>query len=377
MSEKVLAEFTKEYRSLVIIPDTSLDSLLASSVLFKKLLESGLDVRVSLNAKFLIDYPNDPAIIVGLPVVNKDKQLAIASTSPDSSTTGIVVSMLDKLVGVDYMDKLMSIIAGLYRDLYDFRSGAFKGVENEYLKNLVSEKKLVEVAGLRLWGVRRVGTATALARTLLPFIPGFTGNINRALKLVSDAFKTQDPSSVKEKEIKPGENKDLILTFLKLLTEYTRDTSLVYRLLGDFYVTLQIHNELIDVELHELLGALIVSESLCYECPLDITITSLDKSMLIQFLVLYDTVIDDLALSVGSIFENLRKGEIVELPTVVKRPDILVDIITHTKALPRDKALIVHSEIGSTTVLRELIRIGVKPEKAYESCREDQICLLK
>ncbi|MEM4717254.1 MAG: phosphoesterase [Desulfurococcaceae archaeon] len=377
MSEKILAEFTKEYKSIVIIPDTSLDSLLASSILFKKLLEYGLDVRVSINAKILIDYPNDPAIVVGLPVINKDKQLAITSTSPESSTTGVVVSMLDKLVGIDYMDKLISIIAGLYRDLYDFKSGAFKGVENEYLKSLVNEKRVVEVAGLRLWGVRRVGTATALARTLLPYIPGFTGNISKALKIVSDAFKTQDPSSIREKEIKPGENKDLILTFLKLLTESTKDTSLVYRLLGDFYVTLQIHNESIDIELHELLGALIVSESLCYECPLDIAITALDKSMLIQFLILYDTIIDELALNVGSIFENLRRGELVELPGKVKRPDILIDILSYTKALPRDKALVVNSEIGSITVLRELIRVGVKPEKVYESCREDQICPLK
>ncbi|MEM3992862.1 MAG: phosphoesterase, partial [Desulfurococcaceae archaeon] len=65
MSEKLLADFLERYKSFTIIPDTSLDSLLCGGVIFKKLIEHGFDVKLSLDSKILIDYPDDPALTIG------------------------------------------------------------------------------------------------------------------------------------------------------------------------------------------------------------------------------------------------------------------------------------------------------------------------
>lgn len=374
MSEKALAEFTATYKSLVIVPSTSVDALLASSILFKKLVDHGLDVKVSINTRLIVDYPDDPAILIDLPPVNNKKQLSITLSDAESTLTGTIVSMLDKLVGVDNVDKLLSVIAGLYKGLYDFKEGGFKGIEGEFIKGLVNEKILVEIPGLRAWGVKRVGLATALYRTLMPYIPGITGNYEKASKIVMEIFKVRDPSTVKQKEIKTSEPRDAMLLLLRSISEITRDSSLAYRLLGD-YILIQPHlGDLGEIELHELMGAITVYVSYCYRCPLDLALSTIDKSIFTQILVIYNSVIDKLVPGIVPAIEGIKKGGIPELPNIIKRPDLIVDILSYNNSIPKNKPVVVQSDIGAITVLRELLRTGVKPEEAYHKCREDQIC---
>jgi len=378
LSEKLLADFIEKYKSFTIIPETSLDSLLCAGILFKKLVEHGFNVKLSIDSKILIDYPEDPALTIGLPTVNKDKQLAILPGGDEnSSITGLIVMKLDKLVGVDKWDKLAAIIAGLYRGFYDFKSGGFKGVENTFLKDLINEKTLTEVAGLRLWGSRRLNLATALSRTLMPFIPGITGNIDKSLKIVSEVFKTTDPLSIKQKELKMNEAKDSILLFLKTLTETTKDPQLAFKLLGDFYINLPEQSVLGEIEANELMGSLVVLESICRECPTYIPISIIEKTILLQSIAVYDEVIDDLSRQLSSQVDKARKGEPIEGGKLIKRPDIVVDVLHYINALPRDRVVKVTGDQGTFTVLRELIRVGVKPEEAYSQCEDDQLCPVK
>lgn len=376
MSERTLAEFTSSYKSLVIIPSTSIDALLASSILFKKLVDHGLDVKISINTRIIIDYPDDPAILIDLPAINSNKQLSIMPTNSDSSITGIVVSMLDKLVGVDTIDKLLAIVAGLYKGLYDFKAGGFKGIESEYAKELANEKVVIEIPGLRAWGVKRVGLATALSRTLMPYIPGITGSYEKASKLVAETFKVQDPSTVKQKEIKAPETRDVMLQLLRNISEQTKDPSLAYRLLGDFLLVHPSLWEIGELELQELMGAITIYGSHCYRCPLDIALSVVDRALFPQLLVIYNSIIDKIAPSIVSCIEEIKRGGIPSLPSYGKRPDILVDVLSYNNMLPRDKPVVVASEIGTITTLRELLRTGIRPEEAYHRCREDQICHL-
>jgi single-stranded-DNA-specific exonuclease len=377
LSEKALAEFIEEYRSLVIIPDTSLDSLLSASIMYKKLLEHGLDVKVSINHRIILDYPDDPAILLNLPGLNNSKHLSITRLDERSSTAATVVSILDKLVGVDKWDKLLAVIAGLYHGLYDFKSGLFQSIEDKYAKDLVNEKILVEVPGLRLWGARRLSLPASLARTLMPFIPGLTGNLDKAIKLVSEVFKVHDATQVKVKELRIDENKDSVLQLIKNLAEIERDPHFAFKLLGDFYINLQDPSGVLDVEAQEFIGALIVYNSLCRKCPEDILVSTIDKSIFTQILTIYDGSIDVVAREIAQSIDVVRRGGVASGLSTIERPDVLVDILAYMEWLPKDRVVKLTGDSGVYTVLRELLRVGVKPLDAYSSCGEDQVCTVK
>lgn len=374
--EKTLAEFIEAYKSFVIVPDTSPDSLLAAGLLLKKFIDHGLDARLSLDAKLLVDYATDPAIVVGIPPVNKQSHLHLTATE-NSSITATIVSMLDKLVGVDKWDKLLAVLAGLYRGLYDFKSGAFKGIENAFTKELVGEKVLYEVTGLRFWGAKRKSLVQAMTRTFMPFIPGITGNVDRAQKLIVEVFKVPDPFNVKQKELRADESKDHILSLIKVLAEGTKDPQLAFKLLGDFYISLPELESAGEIEAHELIGSFVVYESLCRLCPIDIALTPFEKSLFSQLIYVYEVFADRVAAYLAYQIDKAKIGEPVSYNGVIKRPDIVVDTLMYINSLPRNKPVKLILEGEYVTVLRELLRIGIKPEEAYAACKDDQLCPAK
>ena len=74
---------------------------------------------------------------------------------------------------------------------------------------------------------------------------------------------------------------------------------------------------------------------------------------------------------------TLRRGEPAEVEEALERPDLAVDVLMYVNMLPRDKPVKVLVKDRSITVLRELLRIGTKPENAYVSCEPDQTCTLQ
>jgi single-stranded-DNA-specific exonuclease len=377
LSETALASFIEHFKSIVVIPDTSLDSILAASIIYKKLLEHGVDVKISLNYKLIIDYPSDPAILINLPALNKNYHLSITRQDENSSMTGIVLSILDKLVGIDTWDRLLGVLGGAYRGLYSFKKGGFLGVEEEYLKSLVNEKVVVEIAGLRFWGAKRLSLYVSMARTLAPFIQGYTGRPESALKLIEELFKVQDPRQVKIKEIKPEEPKEHVLQLIKKLSENSKDPNLPFMLLGDFYINLSFMGLSEEVELHELLGSLIVYNSLCRRCPEDLLLVSIDRSIVSHVMSVYNEKIDIVAREVADVVEALKRGTTPPRVEVVERPDLVVDVLLYMGWLPSARPVELVVGRASYTVLRELLRTGYRLQDAITQCEEDQLCVVK
>jgi len=167
LSEKTFIDFIESYRSLTVVSDSSLDSLLSAGILFKNLSEHGWDVRVNLDPKILVDYRDDPAILLNLKPLNAKKQITLSTTT--SSVTALVVTMLEKSIGsISKWDKVLALLSALYRGYYDFKAGSFLGVENTIFSELSTQKIFTEVVGLRLWGAKRRNLVAALTRTLIP-----------------------------------------------------------------------------------------------------------------------------------------------------------------------------------------------------------------
>ncbi len=369
--EKELTSLVESYKSFIIIPDTALDSLLATGVLLKALAEHGWDVRVSLDAKTLIDYPSDPAILLNLPPQSKDKQVAVYS-SQEGSVTAKIVLLVEHMFGSDKWSKMLAILAGLYRKYYNFKEGGFKGVENGIFNELSQSRLVTEAPALRVWGAKRKNLVAALTRTLMPIIPGVTGVPDKARKIVESVFKDQDAYLVKEKEIK-GDEKSKSL--LKSLLDSMGSSSAVMDLLGDFYMLLPRGS--VELEASEVLGSLVVYESLCEKCPLNIVLVPLDEQRVSQVISIYDEVIDQLVMVVAGQVDLAKRGEPIETEGLFERPELVIDTLAYINALPRDRPVSIIRGDGRVTALRELIRVGVDPKRAYVECEPSQLCTLR
>ncbi len=381
MSENTFINFIESYKSFTVVPDSSLDSLLSAGILLKNLSEHGWDVRVNLDPKILLDYRDEPTLLLNLQPINAQKHLALSTTNT-SSVTALVVTMLEKAIGgVNKWDKILTILSGLYRNYYDFKAEGFKGVENTIMKELSSQKALTEILTLRLWGVKKKGLVTALTRTLVPFIPGVTGNIESASRVVKEVYGVDDPHSIKLKEISSEEDIKKVSALIKKLTEISqqhtkKDLQLQLKLVGDFYVQVESRGMTLELEAHEALGGLLVYESSCKDCPLDIIAVPLSVEVLPQVLAMYNSILDYLAVTLSAQIMEFLRGErdVFECEDALQRPDIIVDILLYHDITPQDKAVRFTCNGEEITVLRELLRIGVKPEEAYSKCTETQLC---
>jgi single-stranded-DNA-specific exonuclease len=379
--ENKFTSFIESYKSFTVVPDTSLDSLISAGTLLKNLSEHGWDVRVNLDPKVLIDYKDDPAILLNLKPINEQKHLAITTTST-SSVAAILISILEKNTGgVGKWDKILAILSGLYRGFYDFKGGGFRGVENTILNELTSQKVISEVVGLRAWGSKRRSLVVALTRTLVPFIPGITGKPENASKIVSEVYKVADPLSIRQKEIISEEDVKKVSELARKISEvsqvYTKkDLQLQLKLVGDFYVQIQEYGVTLELEAHEALGGLIAYESSCRDCLRDIVLLPLSVDILPQILALSNSILDYLAVALSTQIEEFLSAnrKVFECDENLQRPDIIVDILLYHDLIPENEAVRLLCNNEEVTVLRELLRIGVKPEEAYVKCTENQLC---
>lgn len=381
--EEALLKLIKEKAtSFVIIPDTSLDSLLAASILHKNLSEYGLNVKLSLDPKLLVDYPKDPAILLNLPAIS-DAQISIVRRDENTSLTGIIVSIVDKLPGIDKWDKLLALLAAFYHGLYDISSETIGTIETSYFKELSEEKIVHSTLGLRVWGAKRVGLATALSRTLLPFIPGISGNHENARRIVSEIFKSQDTNGIRLKEF-AGNQKDPLREVLNLLVKHIQSNrqipqQIAYKLLGDFYISIPELGETSEIEASELLGALVVYNSVYSNSPEDLLFISIEKSILNVAFTVYNEVIDSVAEKIARYFEVARNGDPIPAGELypITRPDLIVDVLSYAGVLPLSRVVKIMVDGNTYTVLRELIRVKTKPSEAYSICEESQLCPVK
>jgi len=381
LTENTFISFIESYKSFTIVPDSSLDSLISAGILLKNLSEHGWDVRVNLDPKVIVDYTDDPAVLLNLQPLNTQKQLALKTTST-SSITALVVTILEKSTGgVSKWDKILAIFSGLYRGYYDFKGGGFRGIENTILNELVSHKAITEVVGLRAWGAKRRSLISALTRTLIPFIPGITGNPENTSRVVKEVFKVTDPQSIRLKDVVSEEDIKKVSELVKRISEITRnyvkkDLQLQLKLVGDFYVQVEEYGVSLEFEAHEALGSLVAYESSCLDCLLDILMLPFSVDILSQTLVACNSILDYLAVSLSTqIGEFLVTGKnIFECDENLQRPDIIVDILQYHNILPENKPVVFLCNGEETAVLRELLRVGVKTEEAYSKCTEKQLC---
>ena len=267
----------------------------------------------------------------------------------------------------------MAILAGIYKER-DLGKEGFQGTEKKFLQELIDNDKAEIEFGFRFWGWRKRSLVEMIARTLIPFLPGLTGERGQVLAFLKKLFNTESVESLNSSSIFLEEEPERAKKFAAALyealeiDENTRKTILL-KLIGFTYYFYIGDTRL---ESFETLGSLIIYESLERGTVNILSNLSLDPNILYSIISLYDYYIDMLANEISHGIRLWLSGRSIDTDRI-ERPDIYVDIL-RSLGLLNQKPVSIISNGRSITVLRELLRIGEDIEYALSVCDELQLC---
>ncbi len=380
LSLSEILTIAEKHKFVRIIPSTNIDSLLASGILLKILKENNIEASLTLNTRILAETRKHvPTILIDLPKPENNSDLDNVFTlqySGDSSISAHIVSFFEQQKGIDSWSKILSLIAGIYRGL-DIGKEGFQGLEREILEDL-SRRDLISVDfGFRFWGWGRAKLVEMITRTLIPYIPGYTGERSKAEKLVKDLLGLDDPETATSTHIfletEPERAKKFAqYLYETMLGDEELKKKVILRLIGHTY-SVELYGYGIDVL--EIYGSLEVFNSLEEKNPIYLALMSLYENTIFHILAIYKDLIDLLSVEISAIMQEIldNKTYIVDAHTL-QRPELLVDILSSIGKLPKDKPIILKKDNTLYTSLSELLRTGTDPRILYSHCNEKQLC---
>ncbi len=370
----VLINTAREYGFLRIVPLTDIDSLIAASILARNLGEHDIHTVINLDVKTCLET-DEPTILLNIPKPSQAKKWCqeLVWDKQDSSLSSYIVTGLENYWIVSDYDKILAILAGIYKER-DLGKEGFQGTEKKFLQELIDNDKAEIEFGFRFWGWRKRSLVEMIARTLIPFLPGLTGERGQVLAFLKKLFNTESVESLNSSSIFLEEEPERAKKFAAALyealeiDENTRKTILL-KLIGFTYYFYIGDTRL---ESFETLGSLIIYESLERGTVNILSNLSLDPNILYSIISLYDYYIDMLANEISHGIRLWLSGRSIDTDRI-ERPDIYVDIL-RSLGLLNQKPVSIISNGRSITVLRELLRIGEDIEYALSVCDELQLC---
>ncbi len=370
----VLINTAREYGFLRIVPLTDIDSLIAASILARNLGEHDIHTVINLDVKTCLET-DEPTILLNIPKPSQAKKWCqeLVWDKQDSSLSSYIVTGLENYWIVSDYDKILAILAGIYKER-DLGKEGFRGTEKKFLQELIDNDKAEIEFGFRFWGWRKRSLVEMITRTLIPFLPGLTGERDQVLAFLKKLFNTENVESLNSSSIFLEEEPERAKKFAAALyealeiDENTRKTILL-KLIGFTYYFYIGDTRL---ESFETLGSLIIYESLEQGTVNLLSNLSLDPNILYSIISLYDDYIDMLANEISRGIRLWLSGRSIDTDRI-ERPDIYVDIL-RSLGLLNQKPVSIISNGRSITVLRELLRIGKDIEYALSVCDELQLC---
>jgi len=370
----VLINTAREYGFLRIVPLTDIDSLIAASILARNLGEHDIYPVINLDVKTCLET-DEPTILLNIPKPSQAKKWCqeLVWDKQDSSLSSYIVTGLENYWIVSDYDKILAILAGIYKER-DLGKEGFQGTEKKFLQELIDNDKAEIDFGFRFWGWRKRSLVEMITRTLIPFLPGLTGERDQVLAFLKKLFNTENVESLNSSSIFLEEEPERAKKFAAALyealeiDENTRKTILL-KLIGFTYYFYIGDTRL---ESFETLGSLIIYESLEQGSVNLLSNLSLDPNILYNIISLYDYYIDMLANEISHGIRLWLSGRSIDTDRI-ERPDIYVDIL-RSLGLLNQKPVNIISNGRNVTVLRELLRAGKDVEHTLSACDELQLC---
>ena len=199
----------KEYNYLEIYVFPSIDSLLAAGIAVNVLLKNNMDFTLSIRASaprelaepsLLLGYPAQgaqeiraqrPSALIGIGEKPPGLLHVAVTSSSDSSIAALTAAVFSELTVVGY-PSIYGLVAGYWRGLDKGKKASFIGIEASIAEMLKLENKVEELFSLKLFRWPEIATEEAMVRTLDPYLPGLSGDLDACTKLLKE-----DPRLVK------------------------------------------------------------------------------------------------------------------------------------------------------------------------------------
>jgi len=371
----------QNYGFIRIIPAVNIDALIASSILAKNLVEHNIHVALNIDPKIIVDNRDEPTLLIDLQQVSGSREQFVLKYDGNTSISSKITMYLDNVFGVSKWDKTLTLVASIYRRL-DYGKDGFTGIEREILDELVRDKKLTMDLGLKLWGWRRYGLPKCLYRTLIPFIPGYTGEYDRLIDVLKNVLEVSEPEKIMGYQViiftddKIDKTRDYLERLSMNMKYVSTDlkTSILLNLIGYVYYSLI---DSYEFELHELMGAIDLFLSRDENIPYT-TLLSMDDTIVYQVMAYYELNIDETVENTArNIIEYLVKNKhILDACDKVHRPELYRDILDSIGKLPVNKPVSILLNGRIYTSVQELLRLKYNPDKLYGYCLDNQLCMV-
>jgi single-stranded-DNA-specific exonuclease len=361
-------------KSTILVPHTDLDSLIAAGLLADYIDSTGGRAYISLNLSY-VQFDNEQVVLVGFSEKPpKNNVLCIGKTSGQSLSSSIYRLVKKHLSDPLWAGKLV-LVAGEYVGVNDAKKG-FMGVEKEVLDELREKKShdIGEEYGFRLWGWGRRRLIDQMLHTLIPFMPGVSGNIEGIQKIILEMPGVKSVEEATSSTVFSPTQPEKARTFLERLLEVVKLTGeskrhLMLRLVGHVYYIGVFENM---IDLPEIMGSLIVFSSLNIKNPLLIPLLVHYKHILPDILLIYNKVIDDVAVEASTAGDKVTGGEKI-VARLIKRPELIRDMLSSIGLLV-DKPVTISYGGKTYTSASELLRTGSSWNDIIKQCNVYQIC---
>ncbi len=360
---------------VLIIPSTDLDSLLAAGVLMETLHELGRKAVIGLDVRSVKDNNDSVKLLIGFPSKPSYPDVLLLEKEKTHSITGLATFFTKNKSSNYYWFSVLSLIAGQYRGL-DLGKEGFRDVEKSLLDELVEQDLVVSEFGFRLWGWGRKKLVNQVMNTLIPFLPGLTGDVEKATRLISMIPGVGDPGSATSHHVFSETEPERAKRFVQLLYDNldidpSTRKDILYRLIGYVYM---IGLGKVRIDSPSVMGSLLVYMVLGIDNPVKIPLIAFDQMLLNHVLSIYEKYIDVVAVEAGmSVMQVLSGSNVVETDYIT-RPELIIDALDSIGKLPDKPVLIKHVDRGEYTVARELLRAGYDWDYVLENCDGRQLC---
>ncbi len=359
----------KDYGFIRITPLVNVDAIIASSILLKTLYENGFNVAVSFKPYIGV---KEPAIYLDLDLCKPDTPClsilyGIGSIKSDGlsktiytpySLSATVAKTIEKIWVIDAIDKSISIVGGIYRNL-DLNKEGFKGLESTIVKELGKSGRIVSEVGFRFWGWKRHKLLHSLAYTLKPYIPGLTSSLDKVREVLTK-IGVGKPDECSSGDILANSQllKKLASEIISLLRSGSKKSRNPAEVIGRLYF-IKLGDEYVSsLDLYSMYEVLSVLDT---DYIVNLIYGLQDSFYLENMMYLYESIIDKVVeeIAYNVEFYRTRGGPCIIESRFVKRPDVYTRIFDELGVLG-DKVVCMKSGDRLYTSLSELLRTSSK-----------------
>ncbi len=358
-----------------IISRSDPDSLLASGIIMETMHELGREASITLDLKQVIDNTDYTRLLVGFDSAPDVKNLLVLKPSKTHSLSGLATFFAKGKTASYYWFSVLSILMGEYRGL-DLGKEGFRDIEKSLLDELVEQELVGREFGFRLWGWNRRRLVDQITHTIIPFLPGLTGDVDRVKQLVSRIPGVRDPLSATSRHVLSETEPERAKVFVQLLHDSLRidpgsRREILYRLIGNVYL---VKLGRLRIDSPSAMGSVLVYSALSPNNPSRLPLLAIDQLLLNHLLVIYEKYIDIVAAESGMVVQQLLSGSSVVETDYISRPEVLVDALSSMGRAPPGPVYIRHSELGEVTCASELLRTGAGWADVVKRCDKRQLC---